>query len=136
MAIQRRSTLLSLVKGLFAAILLTLLLMVVVAILAIRMNLSDAALVALNQLIKLAGVLLGVFVCVGRGGRRGFMSGMTLAMLYMVIGYASYAALGGQAFVVGQMLGEVLLGAAVGALSGAVLANMGREDAVHLPDGR
>lgn len=128
MAIQRRSTLISLVKGLFAAILLTLLLMVAVAMLAIRLNITDATLTALNQLIKLAAVLLGVFVCVGRGGRRGFLSGMTLAMLYMVIGYGSYAALGGRAFVVGQMLGEVLLGAAVGALSGAVLANMGRED--------
>ena len=52
------------------------------------------------------------------------MTGMTVAMLYMTLGYGCYVALGGNAFVVTQMLGEILIGAALGALAGAVLSNL------------
>jgi hypothetical protein len=45
-------------------------------------------------------------------------------MLYMALGYACYVALGGNAFVITQMLGEILIGAALGAVVGAVLSNL------------
>ena len=63
-------------------------------------------------------------LAVGRGGERGFLTGMALAMLYMVLGYLGYVLLGGSAFSVPDMLGEILIGAAVGAAAGAVLANL------------
>ena len=95
----------SILKGLLTAVALTLLLMVGIAALALGVRISDDALILLNQLIKFASILLGVTIAVGSGGRRGFATGMTVAMLYMTLGYASYAALGGNAFVVTQMLG-------------------------------
>jgi len=114
----------SILKGLLCAVALTLLLMVGVAALALGVRVSDGTLTALNQVMKLLSILLGVTVAVGRGGQRGFLTGMTVAMLYMTIGYASYVALGGNAFVVTQMLGEILIGAALGAIVGAVLSNL------------
>ena len=114
----------SILKGLLCAVALTLLLMVGVAALALGLRVSDGMLTALNQVMKLLSISLGVTVAVGRGGRRGFLTGMTVAMLYMAIGYACYVALGGNAFVATQMLGEILIGAALGAVSGAVLSNM------------
>ena len=114
----------SIMKGLSCAVALTLLMMVGVAALALGLRISDGMLTALNQAMKLLSILLGVTVAVGRGGRRGFLTGMTVAMLYMTIGYGGYVALGGNAFVVTQMLGEILIGAAVGALAGAILSNM------------
>ena len=121
---SRTKTLLSLLKGLAGAILLTLLLMAVVAALAAMGRISDDLLMVLNQLMKLAAILLGVTLAVGRGGRRGFVTGMALAMLYMALGYGCYAALGGSAFSTSEFLGEVMLGAAVGAVAGAVLSNL------------
>ena len=47
-------------------------------------------------MIKVASILLGTLVAVGRGGERGFLTGMTLAALYMVLGYGCYAFLGGR----------------------------------------
>lgn len=120
----RTQVFLSVVKGLLCAVALTLLLMVGVAALALGVRISDSALTALNQVMKALSILLGVTVAVGRGGRRGFLTGMTVAMLYMTLGYACYVALGGNAFVVGQMLGEILIGAALGAVVGAVLSNL------------
>ena len=114
----------SMLKGLLCAVALTLLLMVGVAALALGVRISDGTLTALNQVMKLLSILLGVTVAVGRGGQRGFLTGMTVAMLYMSLGYGCYVALGGNAFVVTQMLGEILIGAALGATAGAVLSNL------------
>ena len=120
----RARVLASIMKGLLCAVALTLLLMVGVAALALGIRISDGTLTALNQIMKLLSILLGVTVAVGRGGRRGFLTGITVAMLYMTIGYACYVALGGNAFDVTQMLGEILIGGALGATAGAVLSNL------------
>ena len=124
MAKTRAQVLASLMKGLLAAVALTLALMAAVAAAAVLLRVSDGLLAALNQLMKLASILLGVRLAVGRGGERGFLTGMALAMLYMVLGYLGYVLLGGSAFSVPDMLGEILIGAAVGAAAGAVLANL------------
>ena len=124
MAKTRAQVLASLMKGLLAAVALTLALMAAVAAAAVLLRVSDGLLAALNQLMKLASILLGVRLAVGRGGERGFLTGMALAMLYMVLGYLGYVLLGGGAFSVPDMLGEILIGAAVGAAAGAVLANL------------
>ena len=120
----RARVLASILKGLLCAVALTLLLMVGVAALALGIRISDGMLTALNQVMKLLSILLGVTVAVGRGGRRGFLTGITVAMLYMTIGYACYVALGGNAFDATQMLGEILIGGALGATAGAVLSNL------------
>ena len=124
MAKSRIQVFTSVLKGLLCAVALTLLMRVGVAALALGVRVSDGALRAMNQIMKLASILLGVTVAVGRGGRQGFLTGMTVAMLYMTAGYACYVALGGNAFIVSQMLGEILIGAAVGATAGAVLSNL------------
>ena len=124
MAMTRRRTALALARGLAAAVGLTLALMALVAALAVWARLSDGLITALNQFMKLASILLGATVAIGRGGERGFFTGMALAMLYMALGYACYVLLGGSGFVASEMLGEILIGAAIGAIAGAVLSNM------------
>ena len=124
MAMTRRRTALALARGLAAAVGLTLVLMAIVAALAVWARLSDGLIMALNQFMKLASILLGATVAIGRGGERGFFTGMALAILYMALGYACYVLLGGSGFVASEMLGEILIGAAIGAIAGAVLSNM------------
>ena len=124
MAINRRSAALGLAKGLLAAVGVTLAGMAVIAALTMLAGVSDAVIMALNQVLKLSAISVGALAAIGRGGQRGFFTGMALAMGYMALGYAMYAALGGSAFAVQEMLGEILIGAAIGAIAGAVLANM------------
>ena len=124
MTMTRRRAALALARGLAAAVGLTLVLMAIVAALAVWARLSDGLITALNQVMKLASILLGATVAIGRGGERGFFTGMALAILYMALGYACYVLLGGSGFVASEMLGEILIGAAIGAIAGAVLANM------------
>lgn len=124
MPLNRANTILSILKGLLLAIVLTLLGMLAIAALVVLARISDGWLTALNQILKAAAIIVGACTAVGRGGHRGFFTGAALAMLYMVLGYALYVALGGGAFNVGSMLGEVVVGAAVGGVTGAILANM------------
>jgi len=84
---------------------------------------SDSTLVLLNQILKAAAAVLGVCAAVGRGGSRGFLTGAAVALLYMISGYAMYVVLGGEAST-SAMLGEMLMGAAIGAVTGAILANL------------
>lgn len=124
MAFKRAGALLSILKGLFAAAAVTLLGMALIAALVLAARLNDGLLTALNQLLKALAVVLGVCAAVERGGSRGFVTGMTVALVYMITGYGLYVALGGGRFDAAQMLGEMLLGAAMGGAAGAVRVNL------------
>lgn len=124
MANKRASALLSILKGLLAAAAVTLLGMALIAALVLTARLSDGVLTLLNQLLKALAVVLGVRAAVERGGNRGFFTGMTVALAYIIAGYGLYVALGGGRFEAAQMLGEMLLGAAVGGAAGAVRVNL------------
>ena len=78
----------------------------------------------LNQAMKLLAMVAGTCAAVARGGHRGFVTGMALSMLYMILGYGMYMGLGGGSFDAAGMLGEILIGAAVGGVCGAVRANL------------
>lgn len=121
---SRLSVLSSIAKGLISAIAVTLPGMFVFALMASFLQISDHLLTVLNQLLKTAAIIVGARVAVGRGGERGFLTGMFMGMLYMVLGYGLYIFLGGNAFTVPGMLGEILIGAAVGSVAGAVFANL------------
>ena len=121
---NRWNVLLGLLKGLLSAVALTLLGMAGIAALAVYGQVSDGMIRGLNQALKCLAILLGVLVAVGRGGEKGFFTGMALAMVYMALGYGMAVSLGGGAFAVPGMLGELLVGAALGGVIGMVLANL------------
>lgn len=121
---NRLSAATALLRGLLAAIAVTLLGMAGIAALAVYARATDGLIRGLNQVLKCLAILLGVWAAVGRGGERGFITGMALAMLYMALGYGLAVSLGGNAFAVPGMLGEIMIGAALGGMIGAVLSNL------------
>lgn len=127
----RIETLISLGKGLAVAILLTLLGMALFAAAIIFLPVSDGALVVMNQILKVVSIFAGAAFAVGFGGRRGFAYGALIGLIYMVLGYALYCLLDGALVSPAQMTGEFLMGVVIGALSGAVIANlkMGKRNA-------
>ncbi|MGN1005857.1 MAG: TIGR04086 family membrane protein [Aristaeellaceae bacterium] len=120
----RKSAALALLKGLLIAVALTLACMLLMAAALVALQMSDRLLTVLNQIVKLLAIAVGTCVAVPRGGSRGLLTGVEIALVYMALGYAMYVLLGGGSFAVGNMLGEMLLGSAVGAVTGAVRANL------------
>ena len=121
---NRKSIAASLLIGFLFAVFVTLVAMLIIAAALVYLRFSDRTLTALNQLLKLIAVVLGVCAAVPRGGDRGLVTGVVIALFYSAAGYGMYLALGGGSFAVGNMLGEMLLGSAVGAVTGAVRANL------------
>lgn len=124
MSIQSKNVLFSILRGLLFAIVLTLLGMLVIAALTVFARLSDGLLAALNQILKITSIVLGVRVAVGRGGQNGFVTGAVVSLLYAILGYALCVGLGGFVHSTVQMLGEILLCAVIGCMTGAILANL------------
>lgn len=120
----RTDALLAVLRGFIVAAAVTIGSIALAAAAILWLGLSDNWLRILNQLIKVLSIVAGVTFAVGVGGHRGFVTGMTLAMLYMLLGYGLCLFLGGGAYDTADMLGEILLGAALGGVTGAVLANL------------
>lgn len=120
----RVAALWSMLRGLLVSMGATLACMLLLAAAVIYLGVSDGALTAINQGIKLVAVILGARVAVGIGGERGFVTGAAVGLGYMALGYALYHLLGGAVFSATGMLCELLLGGAAGAITGAVCANL------------
>ena len=93
----RMKALWAILRGFLTAAAATLLGMLLLAAAVIYLEVSDGALAALNQLLKLLCVALGARFAVGVGGERGFFTGAAVGLLYMAVGYALYWQLGGGA---------------------------------------
>ncbi len=124
MSRSRKSIARSLLLGFLFSAFVTVAAMLLIAAALVYLRFGDRTLTMLNQILKLAAVVLGVCVAVPRGGERGLVTGVVIALLYSAAGYGMYLALGGGSFAVGNMLGEMLTGSAAGAVTGAVRANL------------
>ena len=120
----RKNSAFLLLKGMLTAILFTLIAMLLTAAAVTWLHLPDKSIRLINQLIKISAIILGTRAAVNRGGEMGLLSGTLIGLGYMALGYAMYAALGGGSFDFGSILGEMLIGTAVGAITGTVRANM------------
>mgnify|MGYP004478815991 FL=1 len=121
---KRTAVVKSIAAGLISAILVTLAGMLLMAGMMMVVSVGDRWLMILNQLLKIGSVILGTCIAVPRGGQRGLATGTAVALLYACIGYGMYAALDGAGFTIGGMLGEILICAAAGAVTGTIRANM------------
>ena len=120
----RKNSAIQLLKGMLTAILFTLAAMLLTAAAVAWLGIPDKSIRPINQLIKIAAIILGTMTAVKRGGEAGLLSGTLIGLGYMVLGYAMYVALGGGSFDFSGILGEILIGTAAGAITGTIRANM------------
>lgn len=114
----------SVLRGLGAAVGLTLIGMLILAALVVWARLGDRALIMLNQALKILAIGLGALTAVGPGGRRGLALGGCVGLIYIALGYG-LTALSGLALVTARMLViEMGMGLLLGALFGALAANL------------
>ena len=121
---SRRGVIAALLRGLAAAIGATLVGMLILSALVVWAALSDTALGALNQALKLIAIAVGALCAVRPGGERGLVKGACVGLVYIALGYG-VCALFNDLLVTPSMLAlELLMGLGVGALCGAITANL------------
>ena len=124
MAGTRVSAIRRLLAGLLTAVGFTIAAMLIIALLVTVAQINDKTIRTVNQFVKIAAIIIGVTAAVPRGGEKGLAYGVLIALLYIVLGYVCFLALGGGEFTFTGMLGEMLIGTAAGAVYGAVRANL------------
>ena len=115
---------LRILKGLGVAVAVTIVGVAVFALLMQWLRPSDGVVRVFNQVLKLAAIVAGVWVAVGRGGEGGLLRGAATGLAYMALGVALYAILSGQQAPVTAYLADLGMGVAGGGIAGAVLANL------------
>ena len=122
---RRRSSLWgSLLRGLLAAIGVTLICVLLFALLMQWLKPSDNVIRIINQLIKLGAIFAGVRTMVGRGTDRGLLHGALLGLVYMALGVGLYALLSGQHLPFTAYLSDIAMGVAGGGICGALIQNL------------
>ena len=111
----------SFLRGILVSVGFTVAAVVVFALIIGMTDLPDGLIRIINQVIKIAAIFLGVRSFVQAGARDGIRQGALLGLVYMGAGVLVYGLLSGQRM---DWLGyviDLLMGVAVGGLSGMLL---------------
>ena len=117
-----RSGLPAILKGLAAAIAVTLPGMAALAVLVVYVHLTDGALTALNQALKLGAIFAGVRAMLKVGSENGLLYGALLGLIYMALGVGLYALFSGQQLPWTAYLSDIAMGVAGGGIAGALIS--------------
>jgi len=115
---------LRILKGLGAAVLVTVAGVAIFALLMQWLRPAETAVRIFNQVLKLISIGAGVYVAVGRGCDGGLLKGALVGLLYMAIGVGVYALLSGQGAPVSAYLADLGMGVAGGGIVGMILSNL------------
>ena len=111
-------------KGLGAALLVTVAGVAVFALLMQWLRPTEAVVRIVNQVLKLVSIGAGVYVAVGRGCEGGLLKGALVGLLYMATGVGMYALLSGQGASTSAYLADLGMGVAGGGIIGMILSNI------------
>ena len=115
---------LRILKGLLAAIGVTIAGVAVFALLMQWLRPAENVVRIVNQVLKLLSIGAGTCVCVGRGCEGGLIKGAMVGLLYMALGVGMYALLSGQSASMSAYLADLGMGVAGGGIIGMILSNL------------
>lgn len=113
-----------LIRGILAALAVTLAAVIVFAVVIGLTDMSDTAIRIINQVIKVGAVFAGVYAAVQKGSENAIVRGAVIGLVYMGAGVAVYALLAGQGVTLLSFLLDALMGVAAGGLSGMIVGSM------------
>lgn len=120
----RRGGSMQLLRGLGAAMLTTIIVVAVFALLMQWVKPTEDTVRIFNQLLKVVSVAIGTYIAVGRGQEGGLLRGSLIGLLYMALGVAAYALLSGQDAPWTAYLADLAMGTATGGIIGAIVSNI------------
>ena len=111
-------------RGRGAAMLTTIIVVAVFALLMQWVKPTEDTVRIFNQLLKVVSVAIGTYIAVRRGQEGGLLRGSLIGLLYMALGVAAYALLSGQDAPWTAYLADLAMGTATGGIIGAIVSNI------------
>ena len=120
-SVKKTNVLGALLRGLLAAVAVTVLGVVVSALVIKWLSPSETVISVMNQALKLAAVFAGTRAAVRSGGSGTALRCATVGLAYMAVGVVSYAFLSGLTLSPTAYLADLGMGVAAGGLFGMIL---------------
>lgn len=114
----------SVAKGTLIAICVSLVLVLIFAFLLKFTNLPENAIRPVNQVIKGASVLIGVFVGMKKNKELGLVCGLLIGVLFTILAFLVFSILGGTFLLDLTFFTDVVFGAVIGAICGIICVNL------------
>ncbi|MBO4479419.1 MAG: TIGR04086 family membrane protein [Clostridia bacterium] len=115
---------LDVVKTVVVAVLISMVLVLVFALIVKATSANDTTIAWVNQGIKIVSVLVGALIGFRRGGKGGWLKGLIAGLLYVVTSFLVFAAISGDFSAGALSWTDVLIGAVVGLLCGVIAVNV------------
>lgn len=114
----------SLLKGSLIALCTSLIGILIFAFILKFTNISDGVIGPVNQVIKGASVLLGVFIGLKKKKDMGLVSGLLIGLIYTMVAFVVFSILDGGFHFDRTLLNDVLFGGIMGSICGIICVNI------------
>ena len=111
------------IKGALIALSLSLILILIFAFVMRFISISDEAIKPINQVIKIASVMLGTIMGLKKTKEMGLISGLLVGILYTIIAFLAFSILDGNFSFSATLVNDLLFGGVTGAICGIIAVN-------------
>ena len=115
---------LNLLKGTAAGLIVTVAALLLFALLVKLFHIGDGAIPAVNMVIKIGSIFVGVLVTLKFIKESGYLAGGLTGVLYILLSFAIFSLFKGDWSALETLVVDLLTGLAAGLLSGILIANI------------
>ncbi len=120
----KNKLLLSVLKGSLVSLCFSLVGILIFAFILKFTNISDSVINPVNQVIKAASVLLGVFIGLKKEKEMGLVSGLLIGLIYTVVAFLVFSILDGCFVFDRTLLNDIFFGCITGSNCGIICVNI------------
>ncbi len=121
--VKTHSAVFEIIKSVIVAVIISLALILLAALLIKVCNIPTSAIPIINQAIKALSVLVACMVCL-KTPQNGWLKGIAVGLAYIIIAFVIFSLLDGAFDWSLKILNDVAIGSVTGALSGIIAANV------------
>ncbi|MBE5735076.1 MAG: TIGR04086 family membrane protein [Clostridiales bacterium] len=119
------SAILEILKGTIFALVISMLLIIVFAVIIRFVNVPDSIIMPVNQVIKGVSLLIACIIAL-KGSTKGFIKGLIIGTVYAVLSYIVFSVLSSTLSLGITTITDLLFSAVLGAISGLIAVNIKR----------
>lgn len=112
------------VKGAIFGLIVTVLSVLVLAIIVKQFGLSDGAIAAINQAVKVVAIFITAFIATSGAEQNKILTGALAGALYVLFGFGAFSLIEGQWGSFSQLLADLAMGVVIGMLTAMIFSKI------------